>query len=92
VASAKARAGLRDACPISYIQYIGETTGAPASSDKDGGRPNSPIGIANPFDFALQQHDGSILLRQSALWSAKELSPPLTTLSPMQPELSATEG
>jgi hypothetical protein len=36
---------LSDACPISYIQYIGVVIAGLTSDGSAGGRPNSPIGI-----------------------------------------------
>src|SRR5476651_1729237 len=55
VASVTARAGLSDACPISYIQYIGVVSAGLPSTGQAGGRPNSPIGICpSKPGFALQ--------------------------------------
>src|SRR3954454_19936284 len=47
VASVTARAGLSEACPISYIQYIGVVRAALPSPGRAGGRPNSPIGMCS---------------------------------------------
>jgi len=45
VASVTARAGLSDAWPISYIQYIGVVSAGLPSATSGGAPPNSPIGI-----------------------------------------------
>src|SRR6185437_11369129 len=45
VASVTARAGLSEACTISYIQYIGVVSAGLPSATRGGAPPNSPIGI-----------------------------------------------
>jgi hypothetical protein len=63
-----ARAGLSDACAISYIQYIGVITVELTSAGISGVCPNSPIGILlNP------------LLHRSIVAAARDsVNPPLT--------------
>ncbi len=45
MASVTARAGLSEACAISYIQYIGVVSAGLPSAASGGAPPNSPIGI-----------------------------------------------
>ncbi|GMP04703.1 hypothetical protein TM239_39350 [Bradyrhizobium sp. TM239] len=54
---------MREACAISYIQYIGVVrTGLPSAA-RGGAPPNSPIGIAISL-FASQHIAECVILRQ----------------------------
>src|SRR5579863_2221189 len=64
VASVTARAGLSDACAISYIQYIGVVSAGLPSTAIGGAPPNSPIGISPSFPFASQYSAKSTIKRQ----------------------------
>src|SRR6195952_3314994 len=62
-----ARAGLSEACPISYIQYIGVVSAALPSPGSAGGRPNSPIGMCpSKPGFASQYSGCCVIKRQCA--------------------------
>src|SRR5215210_5771091 len=56
VASVTARAGLSDACAISYIQYIGVVSAGLTSATSGGAPPNSPIGIYFLKPLFASQH------------------------------------
>src|SRR5690242_11713896 len=79
VASVTARAGLSEACAISYIQYIGVVSAGLPSTTRGGKPPNSPIAILDRFLFAAQHSAESVIMRQCA---ARRFDQPLQHMPP----------